>query len=401
MNRLMRTALTILLAGLTTLLAAALSTTASAATLYVGPNGNDGRGNGEAQNRNTPFRTIQNAIDRSSNGDEIVVLDGTYNQRVFVNRSGSGGGDFVLRSENKEGARVLGAIQANDQSFITIDGFDVTNSGDSDQTKGIQLTRCDHVTVRNCRVRDCYGGGIGFDQSDWILCEWNITHNNAYFEQDQHSGISVYQPQYRGNDSRQYGVVIRNNTSFGNQNFVNNPNFGRPTDGNGIAVDDFKNQQPGGGQSYDRQALIENNLCFDNGGQGVHCYLSQNVRIRNNTCRNNMASFDFGGEVSVSESERVYVYNNILVARPGRRAALQFASQNFGFFFNVIDGPVLDVPFNGSNIYGPAGFEGGGFTLAADSPAVNSAFDAGDHFFLDVNGQDRFNGPLDRGANER
>ena len=88
-------------------------------------------------------------------------------------------------------------------------------------------------------------------------------------------------------------------------------------------VDDYFNeQQPtGNGVPYDRETTIENNLCYDNGGQGIHCFMSQNIRIRNNTCRNNLGSFDFGGEVSVSESERVYVYNNILISAPNRFAA--------------------------------------------------------------------------------
>jgi len=92
------------------------------------------------------------------------------------------------------------------------------------------------------------------------------------------------------------------------------------------------------GVRYDRETTIENNLCFDNGGQGVHCFRSQNIRIRNNTCRNNLDSFDFGGEVSVVESERVYVYNNVLIAAPNRFAAFQFESAEAIFFFNAIEG---------------------------------------------------------------
>ncbi|WP_246151920.1 hypothetical protein [Rubripirellula reticaptiva] len=61
----------------------------------------------------------------------------------------------------------------------------------------------------------------------------------------------------------------------------------------------------------------------------MHCFRSQNVRIQNNTCVGNIGSFDFGGKVSISESERVYVYNNILKANLGKRAALQCDSRDF------------------------------------------------------------------------
>lgn len=329
------------------------------------------------------------------------MLAGTYNEDVFLSRSGSNGNEIVLKSETREAARLIGSISSNDQRYLKIDGFDVSNYSTSGLTKGIAFRRCHHVTVRDCRVRQCFGGGISFDQSDWILCEWNITHENAFGDPNQHSGISVYQPQYRGNDSRSFGIIIRNNTSFANWNYVNNAQFGRPTDGNGIVVDDFYNEQAGGnGVRYNRMTTIENNICFDNGGQGIHCFLSQNIRIRNNTCVNNMGSFDFGGEVSVVDSQRIYVYNNILVARSGKKAALQFEASDFWFGFNVIDGPTQNVPNDPSNLYGPPVFRSGSFQLEPFSPAVNSGIDGGDHFFLDCYGQQRQNGSLDRGAIE-
>ncbi len=370
-------------------------------TLYVGTNGNNTRSRSQVQNRSTPWQTIQRAVNAANPGDSIVVLAGNYFERVRLNRSGRRGQEIELRSEIREGARLVGDISAEDQSYITISDFDVSNFSQTGQTKGISFVRSHHVTVRNCRVRDCWGGGIGFDQSDWILCEWNIVHGNAFNDPNQHSGISVYQPQYRDSDSRPFGIVIRNNTSFNNRNLVNNVDFGRPTDGNGIVVDDFFNLQTGGnGVAYDRITVIENNLCFDNGGQGVHCFQSQNVRIRNNTCMNNLASFDFGGEITLSQSRRVYVYNNLLVSSPGKFAAFHFDTTDSLFFFNLFDGPTREVPFNGSNIVGDAGLVPGTFQLAPSSRALNAGFDTGDHFFLDVFGQDRTNGRLDIGALE-
>jgi hypothetical protein len=378
------------------------STQVWAARYYVGNNGSNSRVASQALNRSTPWQTIQHAVNQISGGDEVIVLSGTYNEKVSINRSGYAGGEIVVKSEVREGARVLGYLSANDQSFIRIDGFNVTNSSSTGLTKGIKFTRCHHVTVRDCRVSNCYGGGIAFDQSDWILCEWNITHNNAYWDRNQHSGISVYQPQYRGNDSRAYGIIIRNNTSYSNENRVNNVNLGRPSDGNGIVVDDFYNSQSGGnGVRYNRMTMIENNLCFDNGGNGVHCFRAQNVRVRNNTCVNNVRSFDFGGNVSVSESERIYVYNNILVSQNGRNAALQWDSRDFWFGYNVLNGPLRSIPDGGANLYGPPGFVPGTFRLDFYSPAVNAGLNGGDHFVLDVNGTPRFNGNIDLGAMER
>jgi parallel beta-helix repeat protein len=373
-----------------------------AARYYVGTNGSDGRSRSQAQNRSTPWRNIRHAMNQVSGGDEVVVLNGTYYENVFINRSGYNGGEITLRAENKRGARLFGSISAQDKSYIRIDGFDVTNSSSTGQTKGISFKRCHHITIRSNRVRNCWGGGIGCDQSDWILIEWNQVHENAFWNPAQHSGISIYQPQYRSSDSRKYAIIIRNNTSFANWNRVNNPSFGRPTDGNGIVVDDFYNSQSGGnGVRYNRQTMIENNLCFNNGGQGIHCFKAQNVRVRNNTCANNMGAFDFGGEVTVSESERIYVYNNVLQARSGKRAALQFNSQNYWFGYNVIDGPTRDVPFNESNHYGNPFFKFNSFIPESYSPAINSGSNAGDHYSKEIYGRNRIVGQIDRGAFEQ
>lgn len=378
-----------------------LASISHAATFYVATNGSDNRNNSQAQNRSTPWRTIQRGLDSAGGGDEVVVLDGTYYEQARFRRSGSAGADILLRSENREGARVIGSIAGYDVNYVVVEGFDVTNNGDTQQTKGIAFGRCHHVTVRNNRVRNCFGGGIGVDQSDWILIEWNVVHENAFWDVNQHSGISVYQPQKRGSDSRDYAIVIRNNTSFANWNRVDNPIFGRPTDGNGIVLDDFYNQQSSNGRPYNRATLVENNLCFDNGGQGIHTFLSQFITIRNNTCVNNMGSFDFGGEVSLISSRRVYYYNNILVARPGKRAAFQYQSTQFWMGYSVIDGPYDGFRFANSNFFGPAMFRSGSlFEPEIFSPAINRGYDAGDHFFLDVNGRDRIRARIDIGANE-
>lgn len=364
----------------------------------MGTNGSDNRGVDQAQNRNTPFRTIQRGVNEAFAGDTVLVLPGTYTENVFFGRSGNRGAEILLRSEQRSGARVIGWISSNDQSFLTVEGFDVTNTSSIPPTKGISFVRCHHVTVRNCTVHNCYGGGIAFDLTDWVLCEWNLVFDNAFFNPGQHSGISIYQPDYRGDDDRTYGIIIRNNTSFGNRNLVNNPGFGRPTDGNGIVLDDYLKRQ-GGGVPYDRMTMVENNLVFGNGGNGIHNFSSQNIRIRNNTCVGNTSSFDFGGEISISESDRIYVYNNIVSASPNRFAMHQSRSTNFLAFNNVANGPFFNTPSDGA-IFTNDIFAPGTFRLSPTSPAIDRGLDAGDHFPFDINGEFRFENNIDIGAAE-
>lgn len=383
---------------------------ASAATqadvFYVGPNGLDGRFRETAKNRDRPWRTIQKAMNEAGPGDQVIVLDGTYWEQVNLTRSGQPGKYIELKSENREGAFLVGSIVGSDVSFIKIEGLELSNRRtDAVQSKGIAFYRSHHLIIRNNRVHDCRGGGISCDQSDWLLIEWNIVHSNAFFDVNQHSGISIYQSQYRGTDSpNRPGVIIRNNTCFANRNLLNNPIFGRPTDGNGIVIDDSKNETNGGnGEIYDRITLVENNLCFLNGGQGVHCYLSNNVHIRNNTCFKNLISFDFGGEISVVASQKVLVWNNLLFAREGRNVALQFEpTGQIWWDYNLLhNGPVFQVNNGPNTIYANPLFTSGTFEPRAGSPAINSGLTSQFVFPLDVNGKARIvEGATDRGASE-
>jgi serralysin len=91
------------------------------------------------------------------------------------------------------------------------------------------------------------------------------------------------------------------------------------SDGNGIIVDDLTNSQsrhPAG--IYPFRTLIEGNVCYRNGGRGVHVFLSNHVVVLNNTSyRNNRDHLNPGtwrGELSnVGSSHNVWA-NNIGVA---------------------------------------------------------------------------------------
>ena len=180
--------------------------------------------------------------------------------------------------------------------------------------------------------------------------------------------------------------------------------FGRPTDGNGIVIDDTRSETAPTGNfvTYPRQILVENNLCFSNGGQGVHCFQSKDVFIRNNTCFQNLRSFDFGGEVSVVDSDDVLVYNNLLFARFGRDVNLQFQSRNIWWNYNLLFNGSSSGVNNGRNtIFSQPFFKPGTFELESFSPAIDAGLTNQNVFGLDVNGNRRVqSGRVELGAIE-
>jgi parallel beta-helix repeat protein len=103
---------------------------------------------------------------------------------------------------------------------------------------------------------------------------------------------------------------------------------GKTTDGNGIIIDDFRNTQLNSTNGiYKAATLIENNLVVDNGGRGIHVFLSDNVVIRNNTAYMNLKDKNLmngprNGELSAVKSGNVVFVNNLAIVRDKKMIGL-------------------------------------------------------------------------------
>lgn len=102
-----------------------------------------------------PFATIQHAVTTAASGSRIIVLPGTYEEKVTVN----GKTNLELKAS---GAVTLdatgethGFYSSGGASDLTIDGFEVTGAA-----QGVYSLGNDRVTLRNLAVHDCLSGGI-------------------------------------------------------------------------------------------------------------------------------------------------------------------------------------------------------------------------------------------------
>jgi hypothetical protein len=262
----------------------------------------------------TAYRTIQRPLNLGilNPGDTVLVKDipnGAYSGAVNITVSGSAGNPITFKSfspayrPKTSGANNAFNIQAN---YIEIDGFDCTSTifdvivlGNSTQSLGTPINH--HITVRNCVVHDGPGNGILGIRSDYLTIEDNIVYNNSYTVVNQTSGICTFQ--LRDSNTSDLGVhnIIRGNTSYGNINKV--PYAGQTggatqvSDGNGIIIDDMRCVQnnTAGFPAYMAVTLVEKNYCWNNGGRGIHTFLSDNVIIRQNTCWDNLLSANLAG----------------------------------------------------------------------------------------------------------
>ncbi len=152
---------------------------AAADVVWVATGGDDGNPGTEAE----PFATIQKGIDEVSAGGTVYVGEGTYEERIEINKAVTvqslEGRDYTF-IDAQEGGTVVKVTAGG----AVLDGFTVQDSGSPDilnyEFIGIAIGASECV-IRNNTVRD-NGFGIAiiamFDNADGNLIENNIVEDN-------------------------------------------------------------------------------------------------------------------------------------------------------------------------------------------------------------------------------
>ena len=371
---------------------------------------------GDGLTEATAFKNLSDAATLTAAGDVVLVKDGTY-AAFQETTSGKANGWIIWRNfpnhkplisfNGWQGIYIKGSYVEIDGLTVRGNNANVTLAGALKQGKGCENAAGDyepiyngngiyvdsrqstsnnptgekyhHVTIKNCTVYECGGPGIGTIQSDYIIIESCKVYNNSWYSLFGTSGISLYQ-HYNSDASTDTKNIIRNNIIYGNKMLVpwvfGNCKF---TDGNGIIIDDFKNTQNGSTNGrYLGKTLIENNVVYNNGGRGIHCYFSDNITIVHNTCYQNCATTEIDeGEITFYGSlvSNCSVYNNILVARTGEKVntvgsnAASYLHQNNLYFNSEIGSQLSTIGKSGDPLFvNPAT---GDFRLKTGSPAID------------------------------
>jgi hypothetical protein len=371
------------------------------------------------------FKTIAKAVAVAKPGDVVNVMNGTYNSNsspvMTLKPEHSGTTDSYITYKAFEGhhpkitasGNVWNAISVN-ASFIVFDGLELQGNnanitydaayksfsdymaGNIDWTKianfntnGLSIggPRKDssgphHIIVRNCKIHDFPGGGLGAIQADYVTFENNLVYNNAWYMMYGGSGISILNPTNQDGVTG-YKNIVRGNICYSNKTLI--PWTGitpaRLSDGNGIIIDVNKTPYAGGiaeGQgAYVGRTLVVNNVCFNNGGSGIHCYNAAHIDIVNNTAYGNGTVVGYS-EIFSNAGTDVNILNNIMYARTGGTCTSNSNNSNVVYNFNLY--------FNGSaavtganDLTGDPKFvnlsingDVANFALTSSSPAVNS-----------------------------
>lgn len=408
----------------------------------TGTNTNDGK------SATAPFLTIQKAADLTVAGDTVFVMNGTYASTtgtiLNITRSGTAAGYITYKAlkghspKIKASGNVWNAVSING-SYIVLESIELEGNnanltydgalaayqaqvagGAASATYNTNAITVGgprtesklphHVTIRGCRVHDFPGGGISSIQADYTTIENNLVYNNAWYMVYGGSGISILTP-INSDKLTIYKNIVRNNRCFTNKTTIPWIAEKRLSDGNGIILD--VNQYPYGsskglGDPYMGRTLVENNLCVNNGGSGIHAFRADHVDIINNTAYQNATVMTDYANIYANDCADVNIVNNIMYAADGKKCnstnKLVDVLYDYNIYFNgtvAVKRP-NDVVADPQFVNPSTDLATANFTLRSTSPAIDQGSNTPGQFSLtDLVGNSRMQGTKpDRGAYE-
>jgi parallel beta-helix repeat protein len=311
-------------------LLALLASVSPATTYYVATQGSDNNpGTSES-----PWATLQHAVDTIAPGDTILVTTGTYvGCRIGI----PGGPSSPKTLKAAPGAAVLINAPGSDNkhdSVIEVENFSLTMSDwviaglevANSPKYGIDVRVTDRITVQGNHVHNSALTGIFTAFSDYVLIQNNEIDHNA-----EHG---IYQ-----SNSSTYPTIRSNNS---------HDNASSGIHMNGDITEDPPTGQPTGLVQY---ATVEGNTIWNNGtagGSGINCDGVDDSLISNNLLYNNYASgislYAIDGAHGSSNNK---VYNNTIVMAPNSRFVINIPNDGVGKkapVGNIIENNILYTP---------------------------------------------------------
>jgi PKD repeat protein len=321
------------------------SNPAALRTFYVDPNGSDSAAGTSA----SPWKTLQHAADSVQAGDQVIVRAGNYagfimgwdaptagtaaNRITFLADPTAAAGSVVINARNSKTACGIDLEPGCD--YITISGFTIQGAGGiatyPNKGSGIKVTGNYDSVINNTVTNLDYGFGIFADNANGVLIQGNTVsgtgnHNNGDY------GHGIY---LSGSTD---GAVVRGNVIHDNSYIGIHVNGDLSEGGNGLVTN----------------ALIEDNLIYNNGQNGINADGLQSSTIRNNLI------YGFQGfgialyQIDAADGSKgnVIVNNTIVSNVSGAAAALR-----------IIDGSTGNTVLNNVLL----GADGNAFRISSDS----------------------------------
>jgi len=148
----------------------AVSSVASAATLWVAPTGNDTANN--CLLNTSPCKTIQHAIDQAGNNDTVGIVQGTYTENILIdNRTITG---LTVRGGYTCGSGIC--LHTPDASLTIIDGNATGTAIDIWALHNVVQIEFEYLTIQNGNSSNS-GGGIAVVGGAGSPSRVTVTHS--------------------------------------------------------------------------------------------------------------------------------------------------------------------------------------------------------------------------------
>jgi parallel beta-helix repeat protein len=169
--------------------------------------------------------TITAALANATNGDIIIVSDGTYNENIDVNK------EVTIRSQNGSANTTIHAASTSNHVFhitadnVTISGLNVT--GATTNSAGIFLDSSSNSTLTNNNVSANFYG-IYLDSSSNNTLTSNNASDNAYGIYLASSSSNNTLASNNANDNSESGIYLysSSNNTLTSNNASNNDDYG-------------------------------------------------------------------------------------------------------------------------------------------------------------------------------
>ena len=294
------------------------------------------------------YPTIQAAIDAASDGDTVLVADGTYtgNGNRDINFKGKA---IIVRSENGPESCIIdcqGSLSDEHSGFYfysgentssVLEGFSITN-GYATDVGGAVVCYMSSPTITHCSIRgntssagggiacgyssdamitDCIisensstnGGGIECLQSDPTIMNCDISDN---FSTNAGGGIMCNE----SNPTINHCSISRNYANSGGGIVLG---FSSNATITSCVISENESSEGGGIGCWESSPMITNCIISRNetnggaGGGGILCVDSSNPTIRNCTITGNTVhGIAYGGGIYCERESQPKIYNSIL-----------------------------------------------------------------------------------------
>ena len=257
-------------------------------THYVSPTGSNSNPCSQA----SPCATPDHAFNIASPGDTVKVTAGTYdygsNAAQFM-KSGAAGKYITVTCATRGACKIQNSVTDNSTvvvlggSYITFDGFEVTNTSSAGNNLGVYVTasfvNVTHNTIHHIET-DCGsrgGGGIKIAESDSI---------NSYLHNITIDGNLIYDISYRGGSPSCPASTIQTDgilaQTAGTALRVTNNIVYHTSGGWGI----FVGNSNATNNNYNVNSVISNNTVFSTAMGGIIVMSGNGTTISNNIVAN-------------------------------------------------------------------------------------------------------------------